>query len=150
MVIFSVFVIVYCSTRIHFKVKNIIQVSNNQNVMEINRQVTKVLIIQALLPIISLIVPLIILILFWLLGIAVPMVGIYTYFSGMYFTSIKVSAKRCFLYKRSVSANCDNLDNSHLSTTSSNLVITSLQIFRVCVKYHLFYNTFEERRYWEN
>jgi hypothetical protein len=95
-ILFVLVVILYCSIRIHLEIKRMARDSNNQNAIEIHREVTKVLIIQALLPILVIIVPLCISIVLSLLGMSVSMLGVYSLLSIICFTSIKVGLKSLF------------------------------------------------------
>jgi hypothetical protein len=96
-ILFILVVIAYTSLRISSEIKRVAQITNNQNMLEIHRQVIRVLIVQALLPIISIIVPVFCMILFSILKIEFSMIGFYTLLSVMWSTSIKVSLQSFFI-----------------------------------------------------
>jgi hypothetical protein len=85
-----VFVIVYTSSRIHQTIKRISQDASNRHALEIHRQVTRLLIVQAMLPLLSFILPLALLIVFAVLRINFPMLGFYTHLTLIWFISLKV------------------------------------------------------------
>jgi hypothetical protein len=91
MILFTLIVVVYCFIRIHLEIKHVAQTSRNKHTLEIHRQVMQVLMIQAVIPVLTIIVPLLIMMVFLILRISFPMLGLYTLVSIQWATSIKVS-----------------------------------------------------------
>ena len=133
---FAIGIIVFASLRIHRTLKHRGRAFENYKVKRIHNQVTRILILQVIspslsvmsnlqvsLPLIIVIVPITAIVACAILQMSVPLIGLYTILSTMWFTSIKPLASILVIERyRKIVFGCQIWSFRHESSTTTVVV----------------------------